>query len=101
MSQKIEKISFRIIGMYCITCKPIVQKQLKDEKAVQRIDINYMTDSVIIEFDSSLITREQIKNRLEKSGYKFVRTGSIIVYGSKYLLQFSTFVYYYYSIVVS
>lgn len=74
MSQKIEKISFRIIGMYCITCKPIVEKQLKDEKAVQRIDINYMTDSVIIEFDSSLIDREQIKNRLEKSGYKFVRT---------------------------
>ena len=76
MSQKIEKISFRIIGMYCITCKPIVQKQLKDEKAVQRIDINYMTDSVIIEFDSSLITREQIRNRLEKSGYKFVRTAA-------------------------
>ena len=60
--------------MYCITCKPIVEKQLKDEKAVQRIDINYMTDSVIVEFDSSLIDREQIKNRLEKSGYKFVRT---------------------------
>lgn len=60
--------------MYCITCKPIIEKQLKDEKAVRRIDINYMTDSVIIEFDSSLITREQIKNRLEKSGYKFVRT---------------------------
>jgi copper chaperone CopZ len=74
MSQKIEKISFKIIGMYCITCKPIVEKQLKDEKGVQRIDINYMTDSVMIEFDSSLVTREQIKNRLEKSGYKFVRT---------------------------
>jgi copper chaperone len=76
MSQKIEKISFRIIGMYCITCKPIVEKQLKDEKAVRRIDINYMTDGVIIEFDSSLITREQIKNSLEKSGYKFVRTAA-------------------------
>jgi copper chaperone len=74
MSQKIERISFRSIGMYCITCKPIVEKQLKDEKAVQRIDINYMTDSVIVEFNSSLITREEIKNRLEKSGYKFVRT---------------------------
>ena len=76
MSQKIEKISFRIIGMYCITCKPIVENQLKDEKAVQRIYVNYMTDSVIIEFDSSLITREQIRNRLEKSGYKFVRTAA-------------------------
>ena len=76
MSQKIERISFRIIGMYCITCKPIVEKQLKDEKAVQRIDIDYMTDSVIVEFNSSLISREEIKNRLEKSGYKFVRTTS-------------------------
>lgn len=76
MSQKIERISFRIIGMYCITCKPIVGKQLKDEKAVQRIDIDYMTDSIIVEFNSSLISREEIKNRLEKSGYKFVRTTS-------------------------
>ena len=76
MSQKIERISFRIIGMYCITCKPIVEKQRKDEKAVQKIDIDYMTDSIIVEFNSSLISREEIKNRLEKSGYKFVRTTS-------------------------
>jgi copper chaperone len=76
MNQKIERISFRIIGMYCITCKSIVEKQLKDEKAVQRFDIDYMTDSIIVEFNSSLISREEIKNRLEKSGYKFVRTTS-------------------------
>jgi copper chaperone len=33
-----------------------------------------MTDNIIVEFDSSMITKEEIKNRLEKSGYKFVRT---------------------------
>ena len=32
-----------------------------------------MTDSVIVEFDPSLIGKEEIKNKLEKSGYKFVR----------------------------
>jgi len=58
--------------MYCITCKTIVEKQLRDERAVKRIDIDYMTDSV--EFDSSLITTEEIQNRLEKSSYNFVRT---------------------------
>jgi copper chaperone len=51
-----------------------VEKQLKDEKAVKKIDIDYMTDSVIVEFDPSLITKEEIKKRLERSGYKFVRT---------------------------
>lgn len=62
--------------MYCITCKPIVEKQLKDEEAIKKIDIDYMMDSVVIVFDPSLISKEEIKNRLEKSGYKFVRTAS-------------------------
>jgi Cu+-exporting ATPase len=60
--------------MYCTTCKPIVEKQLRGEEAVKKIDIDYMTDSVIVEFDPLLITKEEIKNRLERSGYKFVRT---------------------------
>ena len=74
MTMKTEKSLFRVIGMYCISCKPIVEKQLKDEKAVKKIDIDYMTDSVIVEFDPSLITKKEIKKRLERSGYKFVRT---------------------------
>ncbi|MGC1929160.1 MAG: heavy metal-associated domain-containing protein [Candidatus Nitrosopolaris sp.] len=64
---------FKVVGMYCTSCKPIVEKQLKDEKAVTSINIDYMTDSVIIVFDPSLITKEEIKNKLEKSGYNFVR----------------------------
>ena len=33
-----------------------------------------MTDSVVVEFNPSVITKEEIKNRSEKSGYNFVRT---------------------------
>lgn len=69
----IEKALFRIVGMYCVSCKPIVEKQLKDVKAIKKISIDYMTDSVIVEFDPSLVTKSEIKERLEKSGYKFVR----------------------------
>lgn len=68
-----EKALFKVVGMYCVTCKPIVEKQLKNEVAVKKIDIDYMTDSIVVEFDSLLITKEEVKNRLEKSGYKFVR----------------------------
>lgn len=70
----VERALFRVVGMYCNTCKPIIEKQLKDEKAVKKIDIDYMTDSIIVEYDPLVLTKEQIKNRLEKSGYKFVRT---------------------------
>jgi copper chaperone len=62
--------------MYCTSCKPIVEKQLKNQQAVKKIDIDYMADSVIVEFDPSLISKQEIKDRLEKSGYKFVRQAS-------------------------
>jgi copper chaperone len=70
----VERALFRVVGMYCNTCKPIIEKQLKDEKAVKKIDIDYMIDSIIVEYNPLVLTKEQIKNRLEKSGYKFVRT---------------------------
>ena len=58
-----------------LAAKSIVEKQLKDENAIKRIDIDYMTDTVFVEFEPSLISKEEIKRRLEKSGYKFVRVG--------------------------
>jgi copper chaperone CopZ len=69
-----EKAFFKVVGMYCISCKSIVEKQLKKENGIKRIDVDYMTDSVTVEFDPSVITKEEIKDRLEKSGYNFVRT---------------------------
>ena len=69
----IEKARFKVVGMYCTTCKPIVEKQLKGEQAIKNINIDYMTNSVIVEYDPVLITKEEIKKRLENSGYQFVR----------------------------
>ena len=62
--------------MYCISCKPIVEKQLKDEKGVKSIKFDYLIDSIIVEFDPAVLTKEDIKNSLDKSGYKFVRLGN-------------------------
>jgi copper chaperone len=69
-----EKAYFKVVGMYCISCKSIVERQLKGENGIKRIGIDYMTDSVIVEFDPSIITKEEIKGRLERSGHNFVRT---------------------------
>lgn len=59
--------------MYCVSCKPIVERQLKDKKGVKGINFDYLTDSIIVEFDPSVLTKEDIKNSLDKSGYKYVR----------------------------
>jgi Cu+-exporting ATPase len=43
--QKTEKALFKVVGMYCTACKPIIEKQLRSEQAVKKIDIDYMTDN--------------------------------------------------------
>ncbi|MGI0031057.1 MAG: heavy-metal-associated domain-containing protein [Nitrososphaeraceae archaeon] len=68
-----QKTFFKVVGMYCISCKPIVEKQLKHVKGVKSIKFDYLTDSIIVEFDPAVLTKEDIKNSLDKSGYKFVR----------------------------
>lgn len=68
-----ERAFFKVVGMYCTSCKPIVEKQLKDKEGVKKIDIDYMTDSVVVEFEPSFITKEEIMVMLEGSGYRFVR----------------------------
>jgi Cu+-exporting ATPase len=73
----IQKALFKVIGMYCTTCKPIVEKQLKGEQAIKKIDIDFMTDSVVVEYDPALITKEEIKKKLENSGYQFSRVATM------------------------
>jgi copper chaperone len=68
-----QKARFKVVGMYCTTCKSIVENQLRGNKAIKNIDIDFMTDSIIVEYDPTLITKEKIKESLENSGYKFVR----------------------------
>jgi hypothetical protein len=46
--------------------KPIVEKQLKDETAVKKIDIDYIINGITVEFDQSFITKEDAKDKLEK-----------------------------------
>lgn len=61
LHSKVKNIDDNKCGTYYITCKPIVEQQLIDEQAIKKIDIDKMTDSTVVEFDPSLITKEEIK----------------------------------------
>ena len=73
-----QQARFKVVGMYCTTCnKPIVENQLKGNEAIKNIDIDYMhrlhDRFVVVGYEPTLITKEKIKERLENSGYKFLR----------------------------
>jgi copper chaperone CopZ len=57
--------------MYCTTCKPIVENQLKGNEAIKNIDIDYLhrlhDRFVVVEYEPTLISKEKIKERLENS----------------------------------
>ena len=38
--EKTEKALFKVVGMYCISCKPLVEKQLRNQQAVKKVDID-------------------------------------------------------------
>ena len=61
-----EKAYFKVVGMYCLLCMSIIEKHLKGERGIRGIDVDFITDSVILKFDPSIITKEEIKDRLEK-----------------------------------
>lgn len=44
-----DKVYFKVVGLYCISCKSIVERQLKYENGIKRIGVDYMTDSVIVD----------------------------------------------------
>jgi copper chaperone len=58
---QIERAYFKVVGMYCIACKPIIEKQLIDENGIRKIGVEYITDSVVVECDSALINKEEIR----------------------------------------
>ncbi|WP_415311655.1 heavy-metal-associated domain-containing protein [Candidatus Nitrosocosmicus sp. FF01] len=51
----------------------MVEKQLRNNKGIKKIDINYVKDSVVVEFDPVVTNIKEIKAGLEKSGYTFIR----------------------------
>jgi copper chaperone len=60
----LDKTLFGIVGMCCVSCKSVVGKQLKREREIKKISLDYITYSVIVEFDPVLITK---KNKFKKN----------------------------------
>jgi hypothetical protein len=46
VSPKTERAFLMIVGVYFTSCKPIVEKQLREEKAIKNINIEFMTVSL-------------------------------------------------------
>jgi copper chaperone CopZ len=69
------RVRVKIVGMDCYSCSLILDKALKDTEGVYRVWVNYIMDTVFVEFDPKIISEKDILLLIkEKIGYEaFVR----------------------------
>jgi len=63
-------ISFPIRGMTCASCVNHVERALKSVPGVSEVSVNFATESVSLDFDSTLTTPELLTHAVQEAGYE-------------------------------
>jgi len=69
------KIHLKIIGMHCASCAANIEKTLKKVPGIKSASVNFGTETANIEY-SHEISKEQIKEAINKAGYKAIESSS-------------------------
>ncbi|MBS5798831.1 MAG: copper-translocating P-type ATPase [Clostridiales bacterium] len=64
------KDTFKIEGMTCSACANRVERATKKLEGVEEASINFATETLMIKYDESKLSKEQIEQTVEKAGYK-------------------------------
>ena len=84
IEEKVEKIGFKIQkniqshnykieGMTCSACANRVEKVTKKMPGVENAVVNFATEKLSISYDADVINFGDIKEKVEKAGYKLIR----------------------------
>jgi copper chaperone CopZ len=61
-----------IFSMYtlgCSSCSSVIERKLKRVPGIIGVDVSYVTDTVLVEYDSARVTFEDIQTFLKKVGH--------------------------------
>lgn len=65
----IESVQMKVSGLMCSFCTMSVEKALKRNSAIKSVMVNLVHGIVLVEADTSKISREQLVEAVEKLGY--------------------------------
>lgn len=72
MSETNKETSFQITGMTCAACSNRVEKGLSKMVGVEQANVNLALEKATVVYDSSLVTLEDLYQKVEKLGYGVV-----------------------------
>ena len=65
-----ETINWDISGMHCDGCSARLQKVLSGKNGVQSAEVSFAEEQASLEFDSALISADQLQEAVEKAGFE-------------------------------
>ena len=69
---KSDSVTFQIGGMHCTGCSSAVEKAIKKQDGVVNANVNLAAEKAFVDFDSSQISTDQIKESIENAGYEVI-----------------------------
>lgn len=71
-TETIKKESYLIEGMTCSGCERTISKVVSNIEGVASAKADLSTSTVLVEYNTSKVTIDKIKDAVNKVGYKFV-----------------------------
>lgn len=64
------KVDFKIGGMTCASCAKAIERAVNKLDGIENINVNVATERATINYDISKLKLTQVRNTIEKAGYK-------------------------------
>lgn len=64
------KNTLKITGMTCASCANTIERRVGKLEGVQTANVNLATEKLVVEFDDTLTSLQNIKETIEKAGYE-------------------------------
>jgi len=65
-------LSLRIVGLDCVSCSLVIRRALEGVKGVHNVGVSYMMDLALVDFDPTMVSKEDIMSAVRKTGYDVV-----------------------------
>jgi len=70
MGEGYVKVSLPVLGLDCYECSKIISKALSKVDGISYVEVNFMMDKVVVEFDPKKISKEDIEKAIEGLGFQ-------------------------------
>jgi Cu+-exporting ATPase len=73
-----DELTLTIGGMHCATCATTVQDSLEEVPGVFGARVNFALGKALVDFDSSVTSRDALRKAVEESGYKVLEVQGVM-----------------------